>query len=212
MSLQNIFEMAKADRYAADGREELDKAREADVEDRTYQIGEISAKTGLQKTANGWVKPKSGGAAKSGSSGANNETGNADIKKFDTTKLEKMKTDFEEYKKAGRIVPEGAEERYEAVKSELEKRNGGASGKHPVAKFDEYGLPSKETIAMKDKFLQEEEVSNPEKLTNAEFNTLAEKLDKKLGINNKERAQELLVAKDSAPRVLTGDCKVRVKK
>lgn len=58
MSLQNIFEMAKADRYAADGRAELDKAREADVEDRTYQIGEISAKTGLQKTANGWVKPR----------------------------------------------------------------------------------------------------------------------------------------------------------
>ena len=42
MGLQNIFEMAKADRYTADGREELAKAREADVEDRTYNIGEIS--------------------------------------------------------------------------------------------------------------------------------------------------------------------------
>lgn len=50
--------MAKADRYTADGREAIAKAREADVEDRTYQIGEISQKTGLQKTAEGWVKPK----------------------------------------------------------------------------------------------------------------------------------------------------------
>lgn len=34
------------------------------VEDRTYNIGEISEKTGLQKTANGWVKPKSNKGAK----------------------------------------------------------------------------------------------------------------------------------------------------
>ncbi len=50
--------MAKADRYTADGREAIAKAGEADVEDRTYQIGEISQKTGLQKTAEGWVTPK----------------------------------------------------------------------------------------------------------------------------------------------------------
>ncbi len=55
--------MAKADRYTADGREAIAKAREADVEDRIYQIGEISQKTGLQKTAEGWVKPKSGNSA-----------------------------------------------------------------------------------------------------------------------------------------------------
>lgn len=50
--------MAKADRYTADGREAIAKAREADVEDKTYQIGEISQKTGLKKTAEGWVTPK----------------------------------------------------------------------------------------------------------------------------------------------------------
>lgn len=60
MALKDIFTMVKADRYTADGCEELNKAREADVEDRRYNIGEISEKTGLQKTANGWVKPKSG--------------------------------------------------------------------------------------------------------------------------------------------------------
>ena len=64
MALKNLFDMVKADRYTADGREELIKAQEAETEDarRTYQIGEISQSTGLQKTANGWVKPKSGKA------------------------------------------------------------------------------------------------------------------------------------------------------
>lgn len=58
MALKDIFTMVKADRYTADGREVLNKAREADVEDRRYNIGEISEKTGLQKTANGWKPPK----------------------------------------------------------------------------------------------------------------------------------------------------------
>lgn len=60
MALKNLFDMVKADRYTADGREELIKAQEAETEDKVYQIGEISQKTGLQKTANGWVKPKNG--------------------------------------------------------------------------------------------------------------------------------------------------------
>lgn len=60
MALKDIFKMTKANRYTADGREELIKAQEAVTEDRRYNIGEISEKTGLQKTANGWVKPKSG--------------------------------------------------------------------------------------------------------------------------------------------------------
>ena len=60
MALKNLFDMAKADRYTQDGREALIKAQEEETEDKVYQIGEISQKTGLQKTANGWVKPKSG--------------------------------------------------------------------------------------------------------------------------------------------------------
>ena len=58
MALKNLFDMAKADRYTADGREEIIKAQEAETEDKVYQIGEISQKTGLQKTANGWKPPK----------------------------------------------------------------------------------------------------------------------------------------------------------
>lgn len=58
MELKDIFTMIKADRYTADGREQVIKAQEAETEDRTYQIGEISQKTGLQKTAEGWKPPK----------------------------------------------------------------------------------------------------------------------------------------------------------
>jgi hypothetical protein len=57
MALKNLFDMVKADRYTADGREVLIKAQKEETEDKVYQIGEISQKTGLQKTANGWVKP-----------------------------------------------------------------------------------------------------------------------------------------------------------
>ena len=62
MALKHLMEMTKADRYTADGCEALNKAREADVEDRTYKTGEISEKTGLQKQPDGsWAPPKKGG-------------------------------------------------------------------------------------------------------------------------------------------------------
>ena len=62
MALKDLLNMTKADRYTADGCAELNKAREADVEDRTYKTGEISEKTGLQKQPDGsWAPPKKGG-------------------------------------------------------------------------------------------------------------------------------------------------------
>ena len=62
MALKDIFTMVKADRYTADGREEVIKAREAEIEDVKYNNGDISQKTGLMKTPNGWVKPPKGRA------------------------------------------------------------------------------------------------------------------------------------------------------
>ena len=67
------------------------------------------------------------------------------------------------------------------------------------AKFDEYGLPDNETISMKDEFLKKEKVADPSKLSNAEFNALAKKLDSELGIGNMEKAQELLVTPAENP-------------
>lgn len=60
MALKNLFDMVKADRYTADGREAIIKAQEAETEDVKYQNGDISQKTGLMKTPNGWVEPPKG--------------------------------------------------------------------------------------------------------------------------------------------------------
>ena len=50
MALKDIDKIIRADRYTQDGRDEVCKAIEKETEDRTYNIGEISEKTGLQKT------------------------------------------------------------------------------------------------------------------------------------------------------------------
>lgn len=167
--------MVKADRYTADGCEELNKAREADVKDRRYNIGEISEKTGLQKTANGWVKPKNG--KQPGAKNNPNETINA--------------------KSSGAISSEAdspeARKNYEDFMKEHKNREFQELYGDAI-KFDEYGLPSKETIELKNNFLRKEGVSDPNKLTNKEFNELAKKIDEQFGINNLERSQELLVA------------------
>ena len=63
MALTDIYTMIKADRYTADGCAEIEKAQKNEVEDVKYNIGDISQKTGLQKTANGWIKPKNGKAS-----------------------------------------------------------------------------------------------------------------------------------------------------
>lgn len=159
MGLQSIFEMAKADRYTADGRKELAKAREADVEDRTYQIGEISQKTGLQKTANGWVKPKSGGVSKS------------------------PEESFKATKPAGTI---------EKGKVFVDRFGGDGS-----LKVDEVGGDGSfsYTITKADGSKSSGKASNEKELRHI------------LSTSGYGEA-----ANDSAPRVLTGDCKVRVKK
>ena len=86
MALKDIFTMVKADRYTQDGREEIIKAQETEVEDRTYNIGEISQKTGLMKTANGWVEPPKG-KAKGAKTGAGKSSKNTDYSKMDGEEL-----------------------------------------------------------------------------------------------------------------------------
>lgn len=71
MDLKNLLEMQKADKYTQDGRDTIIKAQ---TEDKVYQLGEISQKTGLQKTAKGWVQPKNGAPKGAGIPKANNQT------------------------------------------------------------------------------------------------------------------------------------------
>ena len=124
MALKDLFEMTKADRYTADGCEELNKAREAATEDarRTYKIGEISQATGLQKTANGWVKPKSGKAAGAKSESKSSSTKidtSAAQKKLD--ELTKNKASFEERNKVAEQIK--AADEYNYLVENLEKRS-----------------------------------------------------------------------------------------
>ena len=59
MGIKSVFDIIKSDRYTADGCAKISAAQEDLAEDKVYQIGEISQKTGLQKTAEGWKPPKS---------------------------------------------------------------------------------------------------------------------------------------------------------
>lgn len=105
MALKDIFNMIKADRYTADGREQVIKAQEAETEDRTYNIGEISQKTGLQKTANGWVKPaglKGLSEKAEAIHAANSNTGKPDAKK-DASSGSKSSVDIIKEKGASKI-------------------------------------------------------------------------------------------------------------
>lgn len=118
--------------------EEIYGNAKALVEDKTYQIGEISEKTGLQKTANGWVKPKSNKGAKKDASGAdvlNNKHYKDDVRtaegeakivsQMDTKVIQKRIDELETLKKqnGGKLGISGEKE-LKIKKAELEKRNG----------------------------------------------------------------------------------------
>ncbi len=157
MSLNNIFQMIKADRYTADGREEIKKALAEETEDRTYNIGEISEKTGLQKTANGWVKPKKGGAGSAKRSESN-----------------------------------------PVAESEQSK---------PTEKKSALKLPDEKSSFSTD-------VNRMKKLKKEDYKQYTiqlEKLHSKYPIN---KWKDLLnkTTQDEAPRELTGDCKIRIRK
>lgn len=188
MSLQNLFEMVKADRYTQDGRDQLIKTQEVETEDKIYNIGDISQKTGLQKTANGWVEPPKGGKTPKRQGGAD---WTKDIPNATTEELENIVKLEAKLPKMSEQSRKEFAPKIEKAKEELAKRGG---SKSDGAKFDEYGLPSEETIELKENFLKKEGITDPNKLSNKEFNELAKKLDNQFGINNLELSQELLVA------------------
>lgn len=142
MSLQNLFEMVKADRYTADGCEALNKAREADVEDRRYKNGEISETTGLMKTPKGWVEPPKGGRTPKsnvpGNKPLNNKYYKNDVRtesgekkilsETKTDVLESKVKDLEDLKKrnGGKLGTQG-EKSLQLAKEELAKRGGSKS-------------------------------------------------------------------------------------
>lgn len=239
MALTDIYTMVKADRYTQDGREEIIKAQETEVEDRTYNIGEISQKTGLMKTANGWVEPPKGKAK-----GAKTEAGKPGrdypiLKKEDHMEIAKEvqsntmpggsdwsveeiakewkigKADAEEVKKAMQAlkIQQGVEKTeknraqakkiQEGVESYLSKKNSESKPSAPKA----LKLPDEKSSFQTD-------VNRMKKLKKEDYKQYTvqlEKLHSKYPIN---KWKDLLdkTTSDAAPRVLTGDCKIRLKK
>lgn len=102
MALKDIFTMVKADRYTQDGREEIIKAQKTEVEDRTYNIGEISQKTGLMKTANGWVEPPKGKAK-----GAKTGSGKSPVKQSSNTEKWTKTKDYLGNERISMKTPQG---------------------------------------------------------------------------------------------------------
>lgn len=86
MTINEMFNMAKGQTLTQDGCE-------ADVDDKRYNIGDISQKTGLQKTANGWVKPKNGKApgAKTGPGESPKNVYGAEVDKIYERQLKRIK-------------------------------------------------------------------------------------------------------------------------
>lgn len=248
MSLKNLFEIAKKDWYTADGREELNKALETEVEDRVYKIGEISQKTGLMKTANGWVKPKTGNAGS-----AKKEE---DITSVNGNLSERAKFAYEN--QAKKLSTEGLEsvirnkdkvfakhndEIAEIYKKELESRKNKPS-ETPKASNPE----SKEALDKAWDFIKSQHihdiVSGPFKsiMIKAGSADKAKRIGKELEADynyklygeydrryvyipiNRDtlfpdespeetaKIKRMFSTHDSAPHVLTGDCKIRVRK
>lgn len=245
MALKDIFTMVKADRYTADGCEVLNKAREADVEDRRYNVGEISEKTGLQKTANGWVKPKNGKAA-----GAKKEESNP-YKMTEAEKKESMKdpgTRLSQKYDAVLKTKKGTPEYDKAMSEYLAERDSykESQGVEAAKKFPVDPLqgteskpktgkpadrPSHEQAyldAFKDEKLKSDVKAAIKKygatgnnLRNALYKNdkeLSDKLEKMQPdfanqfIAEMQRENNNSGASDSAPRVLTGDTRIRVRK
>lgn len=206
MALKDIFTMIKADRYTADGKDELNKALEADVKDKTYQVGEISQKTGLQKQGDGsWAPPKN----------AKGKSGNAALKTFNKM-TGSNKSDLESVKKD-----------YDKA---LEKNTGKSAGNKnyvAIAEVIREMTPEQTQAVMNGKtYRNVKEGRGVIDITKADLEAYKQAEKTNAGVNknlaNMEQARKIQAgvekylaskpAADSAPRALTGDCKVRVKK
>ena len=238
MALKDLFDMVKADRYTADGREAIIKAQEAETEDKVYQIGEISQKTGLQKTANGWVKPKNGkqpGAKENGPlspakrkaeriAKMQEETGKEapygrTLKGTPKTPDDNPLTESTQTRAAAESKPDAADQRDKIggeIKGNLE------AAKYYFDKAQSFFLtdPSYKTYMSKAKEYNGKAKAQAddngfdwEEMHNRGITQAVEEF----AIQNKSKATDAYSwikreAGDSAPRQLTGDTRIRVKK
>ena len=203
MALKNLFDMAKADKYTADGREALIKAQEAETEDAKYQNGDISQKTGLMKTPNGWVEPPKGKQP-----GAKRDT---DPQTYIVIKNDELRSMFQKEKDPAKKA---------AMKKALQKQ-ASMMESEPFAPEEEAESkpaagPSDEEIEIFKDVIREFK-KNPNKKNEQIMNEAKTHLMKNRGMTPEQlgkigRDVYSEKTKDSAPRQLTGDTRVKVRK
>lgn len=194
------------------------------VEDRTYNIGEISQKTGLMKTANGWVEPPKGkapgakaGAGKSGQ--INKSWSKSDVVSSVPSgwkKAEGVQTVPNGYVAITNGKPrfgEGGRETKIIKQEDFEKEKASSEGPKMTPeqrkKWEDKAANSSETTASlrnQIKAFEKDPVTNPH---SKEIIDIYKKELAKRESDPNYRPEKLY---DSAPRVLTGDCKVRIRK
>lgn len=173
-SINNIFEMVKADRYTADGREEIIKAQEAETQDaRRYKTGEISEATGLQKQPDGsWAPPKKGAQV-----GAKQGAGipKADEKTF----VGKTYKDFAESARASGYTPKAEKENPDGSSSTTFENK---EGKAIRVDFDKNGKISKVDAGVPEGEKQENIVSKTPKM-NSEYDWEHGRYDEEIDVS-----------------------------
>lgn len=214
MALKDLFTMVKADKYTADGREELMEARKAETEDRTYNIGEISEKTGLQKTAKGWRPVKKGGTTGAKAGPGKQQMTTEQRKKWEDKAANSSETKASltnfinsmENSESFKMANPHADEIIEIYKKELKKRSDNPNYRPERIYSDEENKPSVPKKEIKTNGLTPAEKFNSKetaKTINAATNDykqrdkmLTEKANKEFGTkgeNPVEVAGELLI-------------------
>ena len=235
MALNDIFTMIKADKYTQDGREELIKAQQAETEDKTYKPGEISETTGKQKQPDGsWKFPKQAGGKnapaqkktdpKSGSGMSKHWVQKGDEADFVERTPEEEKKMWQGVasrqsddklrlaikNREGKDLNPVEKIKLETAKAELARRNASKHSESKPAEFKIQGMTKEQYIpwAMEAYKIPEREAKS--KWAHGEELYKNKMKEKEYdGIPSYDDFDPL---RDSAPRVLTGDCKIRIRK
>ena len=193
MALKDIFKMIKADRYTADGCEEIKKAQEAIAEDAGLPDGSMSHRKDGDyiKQAGKWVPAKraNGGAKKADKPNPNGVVAQQK-QKMETEKHEAARRDAQAPSKKTEVNTPG-------LRKDVQEAIKRSSPEEIKAYIKELRTPGSRMSRYFD---------NPDLLANVYEDEL------KKATESKPANKPKVPSSDSAPRVLTGDCKVRIRK
>lgn len=228
MALKDIFTMVKADKYTADGREELIKAQE-EMTDAAAPDGTVRHRASGDHVKQGdkWVPVKN---TKGKTPAKNPSWGEEVIEKTKAEQSSLASIPTEKLKKMEEVFAKHNSPTLGKVREELESRRDKADAESKPTEKPKAPKPTvQEYMKAKDRVKKYEEQYKKEMddyeymervkgngVDTSIFNPMYGGKPKPL-TENKSYMEELgkikaFEAKDSAPRVLTGDTKIRIKK